>query len=578
MVGLIESIARDSAPRPQRQRGHAGPARRPRTTSTSRRRTRSIPANDFGTPTGGLLDTVRYPTTPRLGRDLRLRARQHLRGGEGGARRAHPARGRHHVAALVRRRCRRRARCRSRAASRHRTPSSYDFRVEWATGLQPPLYPTDRRVARRVAAAADCTRPSTACSARSTWPTSPTRCPDGGAGAPVDPRPVGPTRSASPCGSASSSPRTAATATACTGEQQKQVFVHDDPELVPGLSRTACRAASTASPVVRRPRREARATSLIVATDDGFVHAYRPERLGDPRLAGAHRGAELLADASRARHGPLGIRPPDAAIGQGAPVVADLDGDGQLEVVVTDIDGNVWAWEHDGTPASRLRADRPIGGRRRIAGAHQSDLLGRRPGARQERVQPHQAGHRRRRPRPAISTATVASRSSSAALDRHVYAWHDDGTHGRRLPRAGRRSRRRWRRSRRSRSYVTFNSDAGAREGGELLATPTLGDLDRRRPSRDRRRRAGGVRRAGQHRLRRRRARRCCRRAGTLGNARLYAISPDGTNASNPAHVSRRIPTSRPTSRDGRSRSACCNSSRCRRSATACRRQPRSAT
>ena len=54
------------------------------------------PANNFGTSTGGLIDTVRYPTDAGLGRDVRLRPHQRLRDGEGGPRRAHPARGRHH--------------------------------------------------------------------------------------------------------------------------------------------------------------------------------------------------------------------------------------------------------------------------------------------------------------------------------------------------------------------------------------------------------------------------------------------------------------------------------------------------
>ena len=47
---------------------------RPPTTSTSRRRTRSIPPTTSARPTGGLLDTVRYPTDAGLGRDVRLRA------------------------------------------------------------------------------------------------------------------------------------------------------------------------------------------------------------------------------------------------------------------------------------------------------------------------------------------------------------------------------------------------------------------------------------------------------------------------------------------------------------------------
>ena len=72
---------------------------------------------------------------------LRLRPPERGQGDEGHRRRPHPARGRHHLARLVRhalRRPRHAARARSSAASsRASARESYDYRVEWAPGVEP---------------------------------------------------------------------------------------------------------------------------------------------------------------------------------------------------------------------------------------------------------------------------------------------------------------------------------------------------------------------------------------------------------------------------------------------------------
>ena len=164
MVGLIESYARqlDIAPNPaltagagrQRalgQRGHADRAldrRRHRLLHAQRRR-----------PGQQLRHAQRQPD-PRhralpehqgLGRHLRLRPGERLRDAEGGARRPHPARGHDRQPRPGSTCCRHhghRAAVTGRVAAPRAT--SYDYRVEWAPGLQPPLYPatdhwTDRR-------------------------------------------------------------------------------------------------------------------------------------------------------------------------------------------------------------------------------------------------------------------------------------------------------------------------------------------------------------------------------------------------------------------------------------------------
>ena len=162
-----------------------------------------------------------------------------------------------------------------------------------------------------------------------------------------------------------------------------------------------------------------------------------------------------------------------------------------------------------------------------------------------------------------------------AALDRHVYAWHDDGT-----PVAGFPvllvDPTKVAAVDPTTHYVTFTPTAGARDGGELITTPTLGDLNGDgRPEivvgaqeeyAEPVNIGSGTDALGLFGA-----------AGALGNARLYAISPDGTNATYP-NTSPHIPTSRPTCRAGRSASGCCNWRRSRRSATGCQRQPPSVT
>src|SRR5262249_60719089 len=60
-----------------------------------------------------------------------------------------------------------------------------------------------------------------------------------------------------------------------TGISQKQVFVHNDPDLVSGYPRRVA-SVSTSSPVFAnldgKPGDE-----MILATDDGRIHAYRPD-------------------------------------------------------------------------------------------------------------------------------------------------------------------------------------------------------------------------------------------------------------------------------------------------------------
>jgi hypothetical protein len=483
------------------------------------------PANDFGTSTGGLLDTVRYPTTPGwdatfgYGRVNIYEAVKAVRN-----HRIPPEADITSPQWFDLMKATGFVNVKGRVAAQHAT--SYDYRLEWATGLQPPLYPkTDAW--HVVTYRTGLHKPLDGVLGSLDLASIAAALPDHGTGAPVD------TANGRP-DEERFSVRLRVVVTAhggasdrLTGESQKQVFVHDDPDLMPGYPRVVA-GASSASPAFANLDGK-KGDELIVATDDGYVHAYRPNGSEIPGWPVHTAIASYWHRGSDAAHA-FGIHPPYAAIGTGAPVVADLDGDGHPEVVVTDLDGNVWAWEANGT---------------RRAGFHETVVAGRHES--QVHIDPNFSldsptigkDEFNRTQRGIASEPAVGDLDHdgtleivTASLDRHVYAWHADGSEVAGFPvllvdpaKVAAVAP--------VTQYVTFKPDSGAREGGELLATPTLADLTGDgRPeiiegAQEEYAEPVNIGSAADVLT-------VLASAGTLGNARLYAISPDGTNATYP--------------------------------------------
>ncbi len=388
--------------------------------------------------------------------------------------------------------------------------ASYDYRVEWAPGGQPPAYPaTDTWT--DAGGQAGLTAPLDGTLATLDLAAIAASLPDGGHGAPVD---------------AAHQNRPdeerfsvrlrvvvlahGGTGDGLTGEMQKQVFVHDDPDLAPGFPKHVA-SAGTASPVFADLGHDGR-TELVLATDDGSVHAWLPD------------GSELAGFPVRSDVSPWwptqsptaaadGIQPHHAAIMLGGPAIGDLDRDGYPEIVATDLDGHVSVWSHTGARVATMGVN-PAYSRDDVAA---------------------QDEHNRTKPgftaAPSLGDLDGDGRLEivAAALDRHVYAWHGDGS-----PVAGfpvlvvdpakvaavdPTSHK-----------VTFAPGSGVAEGGELTATPTLADLDGdghpeiivgaqeeyvETPN------IGDG--AGAVAL--------LKLTGSAGNSRLYAISPLGLNA-----------------------------------------------
>lgn len=249
------------------------------------------------------------------------------------------------------------------------------------------------------------------------------------------------------------------------GEDQKQMFVHDDAGLVPGWPKQL--DADGASSVAFADLDDDGVDEMIVGTSNGEVHAFKADgtelsgwpAATDPGPAASHETPALGS-------GEITL-PVRGAILIGSPLVADLDRDGDLEVLAADLEGKVYAWEHDGS----RRAGFPVSVDRRFS---QESFEG-------------QIRNRFNRVDWGINSAPAAGDLDGndggrleivfGANDSHVYAFNDDST-----PVPG------WPVLLRDPAKVasvdpdthriTFLPGANHQIGTKILPSPSLGDLD----------------------------------------------------------------------------------------------------
>ena len=326
---------------------------------------------------------------------------------------------------------------------------SYSYRVEWTTGLQTDRHPAvdDWRV---VTEQTGLTRPRDGVLANLDLAQIAAALPEGATGTPSgrNGRPE-PDRF---------SVRIRVVVTddqGRVGTMHRHLHVHDDPDLVTSREYTG---AGTSSPVFADLDRDGD-DEIILAGDDGVVRALRADGTSLPGWPARTPPAPYWPTKSPTVTADR-IPTPGRAISVGAPAVADLDNDGSPEVVVTDLDGTISVIGANGKVKARPRTDPNYS-------------------------RPSATDQRNRLKRGFMGGAALGDLDGdgdleivAAAQDRHLYAFHHNGT-----PVAG---------------FpvllvdptkisavdpvtdkVTFANPGFTGQGGEIVATPALGDLDR---------------------------------------------------------------------------------------------------
>lgn len=381
---------------------------------------------------------------------------------------------------------------------------SYDYRVEWTTGLQTPPYPAVDEW-HVVGSGRGLTEPVEGLLGVIDLSAVAAALPGGGRGTPTD-----------AAGAPEPDRFTVRVRVVVTddrgrvGTMNRQFSVHEDPTLIEAR---IVEGAGMSSPRFVDVDVDG-VDEMVLGTDEGVVHVMDSDGVDLPGFpVRTPRAVYWHDDSPTAQR--FGIAAPGEAIGVGAPAVADLDGDGVNEIVVADLGGNVTWWDATG---------------RRVGSASVDPAFSRESAT----------DEWNRTKRGIMGSAALGDLDGDgileivvAAMDRHVYAWHADSrpvegfpvlvvdphevaavdpdTH-----------------------QVTFRRSARALIGGELIATPALGDLDGDgRPE---------IVIGGQEEYDE------ALSAGVFpglgiptqsGNTRLYAISPDGTAASGTSTRSR---------------------------------------
>jgi len=140
-----------------------------------------------------------------------------------------------------------------------------------------------------------------------------------------------------------------------TGQFRKTIFVHRDPDLLPGFPRKLAHAGDPGAPSASGESSPKLVDldgdgkdEMVFGTADGFIHAMHEdgaELPGFPVRAGptdilAHHPGMAIDDAGRAD----ASQEIDATC-----AVGDVDGDGQLDIVAATMEGEVHALKLDGT-------------------------------------------------------------------------------------------------------------------------------------------------------------------------------------------------------------------------------------
>jgi hypothetical protein len=198
------------------------------------------------------------------------------------------------------------------------------------------------------------------------------------------------------------------------GEDRRQLDLHRDQDLLPGFPKKLS-GDIEASPTLADLDGDNR-NELVLANSDGLVHAYKRD---GSELAGFPAAGDPLPDHRKAPAFDTGAVDPGRGAFLGTPAVGDLDHDGALEIVASDLEGRVYVFDGRGQRVRRMQTNRLYAGQpaRPFENVRHGEL---------NRVQ---LGF--------IASPVLADLDGDdggrleivgAAMDRHVYAWNDDGS------------------------------------------------------------------------------------------------------------------------------------------------------
>jgi hypothetical protein len=259
-----------------------------------------------------------------------------------------------------------------------------------------------------------------------------------------------------------------------SASDQRNLFVQHDDQLLSGWPRDIDTQAGTPMP---GDLNNDGVNELVLTDSNGFVHAYRADG-SELRGWPVHSTSLRVHRSAGFTSGALSPKRYEAFLGGAA--VADLNRDGNVEVVAADMSGRLYVWNRKGhvRPGFPVRT-KPAYSTQQRRDRDYSTVKGRSPDFRASRLDEDNRLHWAIFNSPSVANLDGSKNGSleilAGAMDRHVYAWK---ANGRRVPgwpvlvadpekteSVARRTHR-------------LVRDESALMGTKINTTPSIGDID----------------------------------------------------------------------------------------------------